>query len=236
MYIGQRKGGKQPGGVLGQAAGAHFAEAPEPLDHVEGVLTSRPGSRAAAINEPLIISQRLARAAAAVDAIANARVLSALAMKLAPIGSKDFLLLTMQQRGQLGDVSYIGRCGVQAVHDAVPVGAHMRLHPKVLVLALAGLVHLPVPHTLGLLGRGWGGDDGGIHNGAGLQQQPLLIEQPPDVPEDPLAEPVLLEQMPEAQGRRLIRHRILGQLDAGKASYSASSIDGSERLNQCCMK
>src|ERR1700728_2734658 len=55
VQIRQRKGGEQPGGVLGQSPVAHFGESPQPLNHMESMLTARPGAGAAAVDEALVV-------------------------------------------------------------------------------------------------------------------------------------------------------------------------------------
>ena len=42
----------------------------------------------------------------------------------------------------------------------------------------------------------------------GLQQQPLLFQQPPDLLEHLLRQPVLLEKMAKPKDRRLVRNRV----------------------------
>lgn len=53
---------------------------------MEGVLTSRTGGRAAAVDELLMVRERIGPVAAPVNAVADAADLGALAVKLAPIG------------------------------------------------------------------------------------------------------------------------------------------------------
>src|ERR1700680_3501758 len=51
VQVRQREGGVQPRGVLRQATVAHFAKAPQALDHMEGMLDTGPGTGAQAVDE-----------------------------------------------------------------------------------------------------------------------------------------------------------------------------------------
>lgn len=82
VQIGQGKGGVQPRRVLGQAVVAHFAEAPQALDHMEDMLDAGSGAGAKFIDEALMFAQRPASAGAPIDPVANAQPLGALAMNL----------------------------------------------------------------------------------------------------------------------------------------------------------
>src|ERR1700726_3684763 len=71
IQVRQRKGGVQPRGVLGQAAVANLAKAPQALDHMEGMFDTGPSSGAPAVDESLILAQRPA-SGAPIDPIADA--------------------------------------------------------------------------------------------------------------------------------------------------------------------
>ena len=94
--------------------------------------------------------------------------------------------------------------------------------PKMPAATLLAPSHLSVAAAIGVLGQGQRLDDRGIHNGAGLEQQPRLFQQGADFGQDALRETVPLEQMPEAQDRRFVGYRLLGPR--------------SDRLKQFCMK
>ena len=53
-----------------------------------------------------------------------------------------------------------------------------------------------------VLGRGRRGNDRRIDDRAGLQQQPLLVEQRADFGKDPLGQLAPLQQVTESQNRR----------------------------------
>src|SRR6185312_3908964 len=221
VQVRQSEGREQPRGVLRQAAVAHLAEAPQPFDYVEDVLASSPGSRAQPIDAALILSQWCATSRTAVDAVADALGQGALPMRLVPVGliTEDLALLAVKELGHLSAVVRVRGGSAEAVYDAASVGTHVSLHPEMPVFPLLRLVHLRVSRSLGILGGGRSGNDRRIHNRAGLQQQSLLLQELADLRKDALAELVLLEQMPKAQDRRLVRNRILGELDTGKAAH-----------------
>ena len=101
----------------------------------------------------------------------------------------------------------------------------MRLHAKVPVLTLLGLVHLWIARACGVLGRGRRGDDGRIHDRAALEQQPLLLKQRADLSKDALSQVVLFQKVAKAQDRRLIRNVVPEQLNAGKTAHRLDVVE-----------
>src|SRR3954447_12116555 len=83
---------------------------------------------------------------------------------IAGIG-EDRLLLAVQQGRRLVDVGFVGGGARDRVHHPRgDIDPDMRLHPKMPLVALLGLVHLRVAGLAFVLGRGRGGDDGGIND------------------------------------------------------------------------
>src|SRR5208282_5897772 len=205
IQIRQREGGIQPHGILRQSTVANFAKAPQALDHMEDMLDARPSSGASTVNEPLILAQRPS-GGTPIDPVADAGSQGGLAMRFIPVGlvAEHLALFSVQQLGHLRTVVHIRRGRAQAVHDAAPVGADVRLHPKMPVFSLLGLAHLWIARLLFILRRGRRSNDGRVHNRPGLQQQPLLLEQRANLSENPLSKLVLLEQVAKAQNRRLV--------------------------------
>lgn len=113
IRVRQRKGGKQAGRILCQAAITHLGVAPWSFDHMEGVLAPHPGLGTQPVDGLLMFSKRLGRRGAAVDSVTDPSLLGTLAVKFAPVGlvAEDFLLLAMQQLGQLVDVGRVGGRG-----------------------------------------------------------------------------------------------------------------------------
>jgi hypothetical protein len=64
--------------------------------------------------------------------------------------------------------------------------------PKCQSLPFIGLAHLRIAHALLILGRGWRGNDGRIHDRTALEQQSFLLEQGSDLGKDLFGELVLL--------------------------------------------
>src|SRR3970040_2176753 len=144
IEVGERKGREQSRGVLCQSPVTYFAEAPQTLHNVEGMLAAGTRLRACPVDELLVLSQRPVLRAAAIDPGTDPRGVRLLSVCLAPVRliAKPFPFFSVQQLRQLRD---IGRPGVrrrQTVDNAAPLGPDVRLHPKVPLLALAALVHL----------------------------------------------------------------------------------------------
>ncbi len=92
-----------------------------------------------------------------------------------------------------------------SVHQSrVEVGADVRLHAEVPVLALLRLMHLGVARAGAVLGGTGRRDQGGVDHAAALEQQPLAAERGVDGGQDLLGQAVLLEQVAEAQDGALI--------------------------------
>jgi hypothetical protein len=99
-------------------------------------------------------------------------------------------------------------------------------HGEVPLVALLGLVHLGVAGAMLVLGRGGGGDDGGVHQGAALQQKPTAAQQLLDGLEDALGEPMLLQQVTEVQQGRGVGHRLASQIQPQESTKRLAVVDG----------
>lgn len=102
------------------------------------------------------------------------------------------------------------------------VHADMRLHAEKVVVALLGLVHLGVAHALGVLRRTGRLDDRGVHNRATAHHQPIVLQQQVHALENLLGDVVRLQQVPEVQDRRLVRHTTARQL--GKLAHRVAVV------------
>jgi hypothetical protein len=145
IRIRQCEAGIQPRGILRQPAVAHFAKAPQALDHMEDMLDSSPSGAAPTVDEPLILAQRgTGIGGSPIDPVADAGSQGSLAMRLAPVGlvTEHLALMPVQECWHLRDVTHVRRRGCEAVNDAAPVGADVRLHTNVPVFAFARLVRL----------------------------------------------------------------------------------------------
>jgi len=156
VQVRQREGGIQPRCILRQAAVANFAKTPQALDYMERMLDSGSSSRAATVDEPLILAQWFATRWAPIDTVTNAGSKGALAMRLIPIGlvAEHLSLVSVQQLGHQRAVMHVRHGGAQAVDNAALLGTDVRFHAKVPVFSLLGLAHLGIARLLLVLRRG----------------------------------------------------------------------------------
>src|SRR5215470_3520892 len=86
VEVRQREEAESARQVLSGPAVTHLGEAPQALDHVERVLTARPGARPHPIDRPPMCGQRLVRAGGpSIHPIAHARGLEGLPIRGLPI-------------------------------------------------------------------------------------------------------------------------------------------------------
>ena len=95
----------------------------------------------------------------------------------------------------------------------------MDFHSKMPLVAFFSLVHLWIPFASFVFGGARSGDQGGINDCALLHGHSPLLEVGLDRFINLLAEVVFLKQVPECQGRCLIRDPIADQIDTCKAAY-----------------
>ena len=117
----------------------------------------------------------------------------------------------------------------------------MNLHPEIPLVALLGLVHLRIPLSLFVFGGAGRGDQGGVNDRALAHRHAPSSQECLDGVKDLLAQPMLLQQVPEGEDRGLIGDPVADQLDAGKTrivgtSIRASSIAGSLSEYHCCSR
>ena len=136
----------------------------------------------------------------------------------------------MQQLRELGDVRGARVSRRQAVDPPLSIRPHMQLHPEMPRVPLPRLLHLGIARLRRILRRAGCGDDRRVDDRPALQQQPLRGEQLLDRLEDRRGQPVLLEQVSEAQDRRLVGHHIVPELDAGESSHRLAVVDRILRL------
>src|SRR6476646_8671204 len=144
VQVRQRKQRQRPHRVLVQTPIAYFGKAPQVLDDLKRVLPACAMTRPRAVDRLLPLGQHASGLGAAVDSIGNARVAALPPMILGPVRlvTENLPLLSMQQFVQPGDVALRGWAAHHAMHQPMPVGADMQLHPEVPLLALADLLHL----------------------------------------------------------------------------------------------
>src|SRR5690606_30936009 len=89
----------------------------------------------------------------------------------------DQVFIAVQQLVHLGDIGQVGRRAHHSMHQAgFAVGADVRLHPGVVLVALLGLVQLGIALAVLVLGRTRRMDQRGIDDGALAQRQAAISQ------------------------------------------------------------
>lgn len=139
---------------------------------------------------------------------------------------RDAFFLPVQQMLRLGAVGDLRRGRARGVdQSALAVGADMNLHAEMPGVAFLGLRHLRIALAFRVLGRRGRGDQGGIDQGAGLEQQPLAFEQLAHQREHLFGQFVRLEQTTEVEDRGLVGGRVLAQLEPGKPTHRLHDVE-----------
>ena len=99
------------------------------------------------------------------------------------------------------------------------VHACVDFQSEIPLVALLGLVHLWIAHSLFVLSRAGYCNQGGIHNRALTHRHPTFAEVAFDGLKDLLIQLELLQQVAEGEDRGLIPDATAGQLDTGKATH-----------------
>jgi hypothetical protein len=95
----------------------------------------------------------------------------------------------------------------------------MPLHAEVPLLALLRLMHLGVARAPCILRRRRRGDNRGVDDGPRADGQAPRLQMAIDFLEQGRPQALLFQQMPKLADRRLIRHRLLAQVDADKGAH-----------------
>ncbi|MFT4167356.1 MAG: hypothetical protein QM650_19140 [Microlunatus sp.] len=103
-------------------------------------------------------------------------------------------------------------CGHRVDVAGAGVNPDVGLHPEVPLVALLGLMHLRVPLSSSVLGRGRGGEQRGIHNAAAAHDPTLTFEDLVLRGQQLLPELVGLEQVAEMQQRGRVRDLLDGEV------------------------
>src|SRR5512139_355645 len=121
VEIGQGEHSKGTNRVLVDAAVTYLGEAPQSLDDEERVLAKGAPARTATVDRLLVGAQLRTGFRPAVDSVADARLLTVLAVILAPVGliAIQFFFLAMNQIAQPRDVSLVGRTRSDTVDQAL---------------------------------------------------------------------------------------------------------------------
>ncbi|CQR41666.1 conserved hypothetical protein [Thiomonas sp. CB3] len=140
---------------------------------------------------------------------------------------KDIAFFAMEQGAGLRDIVRVGAGAHHRVHQArVGIHANVRFHPKMPLISLLGLVHLGVAFSLGVLGRTGGRNQGGIDDGAGLEQQSLPLELGVDRLQDLRAQVVRFEQVAKPQDGALVGQARGADIKLGKFAVQRDVVQG----------
>ncbi len=140
---------------------------------------------------------------------------------------KDIAFFAMEQGAGLRHIVGIGSRPHHRVHQAtVSIHANVRFHPKMPLISLLGLVHLGVAFSLGVLGRTGGRNQGGIDDGAGLEQQSLPLELGVDRLQNLRAQVVRFEQVAKPQDGALVGQAGDACIEPGKFAVQRDVVQG----------
>jgi len=144
---------------------------------------------------------------------------------VARIAEGNFFL-AMKQGARLRHVVHVcSRANHRVDETRFGIHADVRLHPEVPLVPLLGLVHLRVARLVLVLRRTWRCDDRRVDDGAGSHQQALLPEVGVDLVKERPRQIVVLQQAPELQQRRGVRHRLPRQIDADGIAQRLAVVD-----------
>ena len=109
-------------------------------------------------------------------------------------------------------VVHVGRRDHRAMaQPGLAVHTDVQLHAEIPLLALAGLVHLGVSCLVSVLGGAGRTDDGGIHDGSGVDLDAARLQLLAHSCEQGLAQLVCIEQPTEPEHRGRVGHGFTAQ-------------------------
>ena len=235
--VGKRKHHQELADVLGQAPVTCFAVSKLTLDHPKRVLHLGADARLELfkllrehVADPRFV-QRLAfaRHHRSLQVHTRALVLNLLALFNTPVArvGKHHLFLSMQQGMRLRHIKGIGRSrGDRMNQSRLGVHADVRLHPKVPLVGLLGLMHFRVALACVVLGRTGRRNQSGVHHGAGLENQPAGNQFGIDRSQDLNTQVILLKHVPKAQDGAFIRQSDDARIELGKLAVQRDVVQG----------
>ncbi len=126
----------------------------------------------------------------------------------------DVLLLSMQQRRGLADITYVGRRRHQRVDQTrLAVDVDIRLQAELPLVAFLYLVYVWIARTVPVLRRTWRCDQGGVNQRAFAHQQPALDKHRIHLGQHRLRQIIGVKQMAKPHQCCRIRHALLAQVD-----------------------
>lgn len=220
IKIGQSVQRENLSGILRDPLMAYLRVTELPLDHAKHVLDSCPDRGHLVIEALVRPGQRVLRAGLERDTPEDAGLARQALEPVVDVTlvAEDRPVFLTQEVRQLTDVRGVGRRDRQHVHESgIEVGADMDRHAELSLVALLRLMHLGI--MLLILGRVRRVYDRGVDDRVTLEQQATLLKGVVDDVDHLRRQPVLLEQMPELQDRRLVGQRIVGQVKTRKAPH-----------------
>lgn len=109
---------------------------------------------------------------------------------------------------------------------AVGINADVRLHAKEPLAVFVCAAHLGVARLVFVLGAGWGVNDGGVHNGAALEDEPALAQVDVDPGKQGVGELVGFQQTAKIEDGGLVRDGAIEQTDLRKAAQGLDVVQG----------
>ena len=214
--------------VLRQSPVAHLRVAELALDDAKHVLDARTDRGHLVVEALVRLGQRVVLAGLERDAPEQARLARhtlELVVHVALVTEHRPVIFAHQVR-QLVDVRNIGRRHRNGMHEpGIDVGAHVDLHAEVPLVTLLGLMHLGVALLVPVLRRGGRMDDRGVDHRAALEEQPARLERVVDGVHHLPGQRMLLEQVAELEDRRLVGHRVVGEVQTGKAAHRLDLVE-----------
>src|SRR5262249_14242691 len=126
----------------------------------------------------------------------------------------------MQQPWQDVTVVGVGRGGLDGVNKlALAVDAEVTFHPEIPLLAFPRLMHRRIAGTGRVLRRPRRTDDGRVDDRAGAHGDAAVAQIRRNGVEQDAAQAVLFEQVAELADGRLVRHRLVSEIDADEGPH-----------------
>ena len=215
--------------VLHHAAIAHLGEAEDALDDEKGMFHLGAHTRLSAVLLALTFSQSSVAKPLLVGEVTRHGCGLGDQLLLAGVGGvaihAPFVAVQQLRDGMF--VMHVGRCRNDQVNQlGLAVHADVRLHTKVPLVTLLGLVHLRIARLILILGRGWRIDDCRVDDGAGRDLHPLGLQMPSDFLEQAFAQFMSLKQVAEFAYGGFVRRSLPSQIDAHKFAHGQGVVEG----------
>jgi len=119
-----------------------------------------------------------------------------------------------------------GSCAPERMHDPMEIRTNVRLHAEVPLITLLGGTHFGITLSVLVLRTWWSRNHRGIHDGAGLHDETLSLQQTLDDLEQLILQLVFLEEVTEEEDRRFIGDTVPEQINAEEFLEGVAVVDG----------